>query len=107
MSRSTIVPKPNLIAANLASRDISIVISGNDRTPVQHTKNTCDDAACDDACYQKGGFTGGSCDADGVCQCTDPPPPEQGKLGNLKVQGEVTFPPPPLTVFLKHMEKAD
>ena len=43
----------------------------------------CDDAACDKTCYEKGGFVGGSCNADGACECQAPEPPSFHSMGPI------------------------
>ena len=57
----------------LEARDITIVISDNGQhTSAPGIQDDCNDEACDDACYQKGGYIGGSCDSSGTCQCQSP-----------------------------------
>ena len=60
---------------HLAPRDFSIVITDTqNRLPAQNLAQPCDDAKCNELCYQRGGFVGGSCGDSGKCDCVEPPP---------------------------------
>ena len=57
----------------IAPRDFSILITDTqDRLPAHRLQESCDDAKCDDLCYQRGGFIGGVCGDNGKCDCTAP-----------------------------------
>lgn len=59
---------------------------------MQHTNSACNDAGCNQACYEGGGSFGGACASDGSCQCKDVTSTllehaEYGQ-GALQVQGD-------------------
>ena len=68
--------RPNSAAnplGNLAPRDFSILITDTqDRIAPHRVEEACDDAKCNELCYQRGGFVGGTCGDSGKCDCVEP-----------------------------------
>ncbi|CAF9932279.1 MAG: hypothetical protein HETSPECPRED_008321 [Heterodermia speciosa] len=58
---------------NLTPRDFSILITDTqDRVAPHRVEEACDDAKCNELCYQRGGFVGGTCGDSGKCDCVEP-----------------------------------
>ena len=76
----------------LSARDLHIVIQ-NDAgyDGAMRLMGQCDVKVCSEACYQRGGYTGGTCLSDGTCKCVDTSKSGSGKLSPRSLSGVVPF----------------